>query len=183
VIVPCRDEQNWVGYCLDSVLASEYPASRMEVVVADGMSRDGTRAIVESYAARDQRVRLIDNPERITPVALNRAVEAARGDIILRLDAHAQIAPEYVRRGVADLDSTGADNVGGAMRTVARDSGPFAEAIRIVLTHQFGVGNSRFRTGSERPRWVDTVFGGCWRRQVFHKIGKFNERLVRSQDM
>jgi succinoglycan biosynthesis protein ExoA len=183
VIVPCLDERSWVGSCLDSILASDYPAARMEVVVADGMSRDGTRGIIESYAARDRRVRLIDNPERITPVALNRAVDAARGEIIMCMGAHAEVAPEYLRRAVAYLESTGADNVGGAMRTVARDSGPFAEPIRIVLTHPLGVGNSRFRTGSERPRWVDTVFGGCWRRQVFERIGKFNEKLVRSQDM
>ncbi|HXP85254.1 MAG TPA: glycosyltransferase family 2 protein [Bryobacteraceae bacterium] len=183
VIVPCRDERSWVGACLESILASDYPPARMEVVVADGMSRDGTRGIIESYATQDQRVRLIDNPERITPVALNRAVEAARGEIIVRVDAHAEVAPEYLRRAVDYLEATGADNVGGAMRTVPRDRGPFAEPICIVLTHPLGVGNSRFRTGSDRPRWVDTVFGGCWRRQVFDRVGKFNEKLVRSQDM
>ena len=183
VIVPCRDERSSVACCLDSILASDYPAARMEVLVADGMSRDGTRAVVECYAARDPRVRFIDNRERITPAALNRAIEAARGEVIVRLDAHAEIGPQYLRRAVHYLEATGADNVGGAMRTLVRARGPFAEPIRRVLTHPFGVGNSRFRTGSREARWVDTVFGGCWRREVFERVGKFNEKLVRSQDM
>jgi glycosyltransferase involved in cell wall biosynthesis len=183
VIVPCREEREWIAPCLASILASDYPAARMEVVVADGMSMDGTREAVEAYAARDSRIRLIDNPERITPAALNRAIERARGEIIARVDAHATIAPEYLRRAVGYLNSTGADNVGGTMHTVARDSGWFAKSIRLALTHWFGVGNSRFRTGAETPQWVDTVFGGCWRRQVFERVGKFNEKLERSQDM
>ena len=135
--------------------------------MADGRSDDGTREIIEAYASRDPRIRLIDNPQRITPAALNRAIGAARGEIVVRMDAHAQISPDYLRRAAAYLDSTGADNVGGAMRTLARDAGPFAEPIRVVLTHPFGVGNSRFRTGSAEREWVDTVFGGCWRRELF----------------
>jgi succinoglycan biosynthesis protein ExoA len=183
VVVPCRNERAWVGPCLDSILASDYPRGRMEILVADGRSDDGTREIVEAYASRDPRIRLIDNPQRTTPAALNRAIGAARGEIVARLDAHAQISPDYLRRAAAYLDSTGADNVGGAMRTLARDAGPFAEPIRVVLTHPFGVGNSRFRTGSAEREWVDTVFGGCWRRELFTRIGMFNERLERSQDL
>jgi succinoglycan biosynthesis protein ExoA len=183
VIVPCFNERDWIGLCLDSVLASDYPAGRMEVLIADGMSQDGTREIVETYAARDRRVRLIDNPERITPVALNRAIAAAGGEIIACIGAHAEISPQYLRRAVAYLDSTDADNVGGTMRTVARDSGVFAEPIQLVLTHRVGVGNSRFRTGAAEHQWVDTVFGGCWRRELFTRIGMFNEKLVRSQDI
>jgi succinoglycan biosynthesis protein ExoA len=183
VIVPCRNERDWIGPCLDSILASDYPRTRIEILVSDGRSEDGTREIVEAYASRDPRVRLIDNPQRTTPVALNRAIGAARGEIVVRLDAHAQISPDYLGRAVAHLDSSGADNVGGAMRTLARDVGPFAEPIRVVLTHPFGVGNSRFRTGSGVREWVDTVFGGCWRRELFARIGPFNERLERSQDL
>ena len=181
VIIPCRNEVAFLPRCLDSIRASDYPAERLEIVVADGMSSDGTRELLRN----DPRVRLVDNPARITPVALNRAIAASRGSVIVRLDAHSAIAPDYISRAVEHLETSGADNVGGRMRTVARDSGVFAPAIELVLTHRFGVGNSDFRTLSEGagPKWVDTVFGGCWRRKVFERVGLFNERLVRSQDI
>ncbi len=183
VIIPCRNEAQSIGRCLASVLASEYPPDRLEVIVADGMSRDGTRKRVDRYAARDRRVRRIDNPARTTPHGLNRAIAAARGDLILRLDAHAGIAPDYIARAVRNIELWGADCVGGAMRTVPAGSGVFAEAIRIGLSQPFGVGNARFRTGSDQPLFVDTVFGACWRREVFEWIGCFDERLERSQDI
>lgn len=183
VIVPCRNEAQFIDRCIHSVLASEYPPERLEVIVADGMSEDGTRERVDRHAARDRRVRRIDNPGRSTPQALNRAIAAAQGDLILRLDAHARIAPDYLARAVQTLESSGADCVGGAMRTLAAGSGAFAEPIRIGLSQSFGVGNAHFRTGSGTPRWVDTVFGACWRREVFERVGGFDERLERSQDI
>ena len=181
VIIPCRDEASFIDRCLRSVLASEYP--RLEVIVADGMSRDGTRETVDRMAARDPRVRLIDNPGRTTPRALNRALAAARGDLILRLDAHAGIGPDYIARAVQSLETWGADCVGGVMRTLARGSGLFAGPIVLAMSSPFGVGNAHFRTGSEKPLWVDTVFGACWRREVFERMGGFDERLERSQDI
>ena len=183
VVIPCRNEARSIGRCLDSVLASEYPPEKLEVIVADGMSSDGTRESVAAYAARDSRVRPIDNPAGVTPAALNRAIESARGDVILRLDARSEISPEYIARAVKHLDGWGADCVGGAMQTLAEGPGKFARPIGIALTHSFGVGNAHFRTGSGAPRWVDTVYGACWRREVFDRVGWFNERLARSQDI
>jgi GT2 family glycosyltransferase len=103
--------------------------------------------------------------------------------VIVRLDGHSTIAADYLTRAVEYLESTGAANVGGRMLTVTRDRGPFAEPICIALTSRFGVGNARFRTGVTEPAWVDTVFGGCWRREVFSRVGLFNERLERGQDI
>ncbi len=183
VVIPCRNEIRFLARCLDSILENDYPQTRMEVLVADGMSSDGPRELVDSYAVRDARVRRVDNPRRITPAALNRAIEAARGEVIVRVDAHSAICLDYISKAVGYLETSGASNVGGTMHTIAEGDGPFAEPIRLVLTHRFGVGNSHFRTGSSEPRWVDTVFGGCWPREVFAKIGGFNEQLVRSQDM
>lgn len=189
VIIPCRDESDYLGACLDSILDCGYPRDRMEVLVADGMSRDGSRELAQSYAARDARVRSIDNPRRITPAALNRGLKESRGDVIVRLDAHSTVSPGYLSCAVECLESSGASNVGGVMHTATRDHGLFAEPIRLALTSRFGVGNSHFRTlsgegrGSRDLLWVDTVFGGCWPREVFTRIGGFNERLERSQDI
>jgi glycosyltransferase involved in cell wall biosynthesis len=183
VIIPCRNEEAFLARALDSVLKNDYPPDRMEVIVADGMSSDGTRDQIQAYSSLDSRVRLVDNPARITSAALNRAIEGSRGEIILRMDAHSAISSDYVSKAAGYLESTGAWNVGGVMHTIAEGDGPFAEPIRLVLTHRFGVGNSLFRTGSNVPRWVDTVFGGCWPREVFRRVGGFNPNLVRSQDM
>jgi cellulose synthase/poly-beta-1,6-N-acetylglucosamine synthase-like glycosyltransferase len=187
VIVPVRNECGFIGRALDSILTGDYPADRMEVIVADGMSTDGTRERVTEYSKRDPRVRMIDNPARITPIALNLAIDASLGEIIARVDAHATVARDYLSRSVHYLESTGADNVGGPMRTLPQSSGPFSGAIVAALSHRFGVGNSHFRVASAeaqpKARWVDTVFGGCWRREVFEQVGRFNEDLERSQDM
>ncbi len=183
VVIPCRDEVRFLGRCLDSILQGDYPAERMEVLVVDGGSTDGTRALIQSRAAQDGRVRMVDNPRATTPWALNHAIDVARGEIIARVDAHAAVAADYFTRCVGHLETSGADNVGGCMRTLPRDPGRFAGPIVAALGHRFGVGNSYFRIGSREPRWVDTVFGGCWRREVFERVGRFNTELRRSQDM
>lgn len=184
IIIPCRNEARFISACLRSILESDYPAERMEVMVADGMSTDGTReTLAEMIAASRGRVRMIDNPERVTPCALNRGIEASRGEIILRMDAHACVAKDYVSLSVETLERTGADNAGGVVIGVAQSKGWFAGAILDALRHPFGVGNSRFRIGSSEEREVDTVFGGCWRREIFSRIGMFNARLAHSQDM
>jgi succinoglycan biosynthesis protein ExoA len=183
IIIPCRNEVRFLGRCLDSILGAGYPESRMEVLVVDGGSTDGTRELVRARAAGDARVRMLDNPQGSTPWALNHGIDAAAGEIIVRIDAHSAVSTNYFARCVSYLESSGADNVGGLMRTLPQDSGWFAEPIVAALSHPFGVGNSYFRIGSSGPRWVDTVFGGCWRREVFERVGRFHTDLRRSQDM
>jgi glycosyltransferase involved in cell wall biosynthesis len=183
VVIPVRNERAFIACCLDSVLASDYPGDRLEILVVDGLSDDGTREILAAYASRFGAIRMLDNPKQITPAALNLGIREARGEWIVRLDAHARIAPDYISTCVARSASSGADNVGGRMRTLPRGRGVIGEAIAAALSHPFGVGNSAFRTGAEQPRWVDTVFGGCYRRDVFRRVGEFNERLARGQDL
>jgi glycosyltransferase involved in cell wall biosynthesis len=183
VIMPCRNEARFIERCLASILASDY--ERFEIIVADGMSVDGTRTLLDSLANHDPRLRIIDNPEHITPVALNRAIAASQGEIVVRFDAHAVMPPDYIRRCVELLESSGAANSGGSILTFPQSRGPFSGPIVAVLSSRFGVGNSPFRTTAhdQAPRPADTVFGGCWHRTLFDRIGGFNEKLVRSQDI
>ncbi len=182
VIIPCRNEERFIAACLDSILASDYPQEQLEILVADGHSEDATREILERYAVRHRHITLIDNPRRTTPAALNQAIRSASGSIIIRMDAHVLYPSHYIRRLVEVLEETGADNVGGVLETIPTDSSATARAIAIGLSHPFGIGNSHFRTGTRERRQVDTVPFGCYRREVFDRIGLFDEELIRNQD-
>jgi len=182
VVVPCLNEERYVAACLDSILATTYPADRLEVLIVDGMSEDRTRQIVAAYAKRHPAVRLIDNPSHITPTGLNAGIRAARGDVIVRMDAHVVYPPDYIALSVTALQDTGADNVGPVIVTRPAEGKAVARAIAVALSHPFGVGNSHFRIGSRERRWVDTVPFGCFHRAVFDRVGMFDEELPRNQD-
>ena len=183
IIVPCRNELHYLAPCLDSILATEYPLDRLEILIVDGESNDGTRAIADLYAKRrTATVRVLRNPGRTAPTALNIGIGEAQGDLIARMDAHASYPPEYLPRLVQALGAMGADNVGGVLVTLPANHGPVARAIAVALSHPFGVGNSQFRIGATTRQWVDTVAFGCWPRKVFTWIGGFDEELVRNQD-
>lgn len=183
VLIPCRKEERFIADCVESVLASTYPQEKLEILVVDGMSDDRTREIVRELARRHPIVRLLDNPKQVTPAALNVGIRLSSGQIVVRLDAHARIEPEYISRCVESLERFDADNVGGIMLTAPQREGPLARGIVRSLSHRFGVGNSYFRVHTADPKWVDTVFGGCYRREVFTRVGLFNEHLRRGQDM
>lgn len=183
VICPIYNEEKYIAKCIDSILAQDYPKENLEVIFADGISTDRTRAIVAEYVSKYPFIRLIDNPKRIVPPALNAAIAVSRGDIIMRLDAHASYEPNYFSAIAAALDKYDADNAGSVCKTDVLNKTPKALAIREVLSHPLGVGNSAFRTGIERVKDVDTVPFGCWRRSVFSRFGKYDERLVRNQDI
>jgi len=182
VIIPCRNESRHIGSCLASIAECDFPKDRLEVLVVDGMSDDDTRTIAQEFAEQHSYARVLENPRRITPAALNLGVAAAGGDVIVRMDAHCDYPADYLSALVRSLEETGADNVGGICLTrPARDTA-IAGAIAIGLSHPLGVGNSYFRIGSATRRCVDTVPFGCYRRDVFERIGLFDEELVRNQD-
>lgn len=185
VIVPCRNEEGFIESCLGSILANDYPPALVEILVVDGMSRDGTRRIVERLEGSCPRLRLLDNPKGITSAGLNIGIKNATGTVIAWMSAHNTYPRHYLRRCVEAMLEYGADNSGGGIVTVARSQGVWASAVVAALSHPFGVGNSHFRiaTSTGKPRWVDTVFGGCYRHAVFDRVGNFNEHLIRGQDM
>jgi succinoglycan biosynthesis protein ExoA len=179
VIVPCRNECHYIETCLRSILDQVVPTGGMEVLVIDGMSDDGTCEILHRIAETDSRVRLIDNPRRITPVALNLGITNARGQIIVRMDAHTEYSKDYVLKCVETLLQTGADNVGGPARTNA--VGYIQRAIAAAHHSPFSSGGAAFHNVNYEGE-VDTVFYGCWRKDKLIEIGLFDEELIRNQD-
>lgn len=183
IIIPCRNEEKFIGKCLDSIVSQNYPKEKLEVFVIDGASRDETKEIVQNYSRRYSCIKILDNPKRIAPVALNFGIKEAKGEIIMRMDAHATYDKNYISKCMEYLREYNADNIGGVLETLPSADTIFAKAVAIALSHPFGAGNSYFRTGSKKVREVDTVFGGCYKKEVFEKIGFFNENLIRSQDL
>lgn len=183
ILVPCRDEVRFIENCLRSIIENGYPEDKLQVLVIDGRSTDGTTKIVDRFSQAHRCVTRIENAARITPAALNLGVAAARGEYIMWMSAHNLYDAGYIRACVEWASRSGADNVGGVIVTKPRQSTYFGRAVAEALTHPFGVGNSMFRTSASEPIWVDTVFGGCYRRDVFDRVGLFNERLVRGQDL
>ncbi len=179
IILPIRNESRHIARTLESILAQNYPAEQMEILVIDGMSDDGTRQIVTEFTRRDARVRLLDNPQRIVPTAMNKGIRAACGSNIVRVDGHAVIESDYVRRCVEGLANIQADCVGGPILTVGETE--IARAIALAQSSPFGVGNAVFRY-AQTAGYVDTLAFGAYRREVFDRIGLFDEELVRNQD-
>jgi len=184
IVIPCRNERAFIARCLDSILRDGFSLDRLEVLVVDGRSDDGTRDVVAEYSARFPCIRLLDNPGRAVPSALNIGIARARGDVIMRMDAHAELQRGYIPGCLVALDEYGADRVGGRLKIVPRSATAIGRAIARALSHPFGVGNARFRLGrAPRAREVDTVPWFCCRRELFLEIGLFNEKLTRGQDM
>lgn len=197
IVIPCRNERAHIGQCLDSILKQQEPEGGFEIIVADGMSDDGTREILERIASSPavprlqpsafspQRspegpaIRVIDNPGRNVSQGLNAAIRAARGQVIVRMDAHTEYAPDYIRCCLETLNQTGADNVGGPARTKAETSMQKANAA--AYHSPFSAGGARFHDVNYEG-CVDTVTYGCWPRRTFEKFGLFDEELVRNQD-
>ena len=183
IICPIYNEEKYIAGCIESILRQDYPKDDLEVIFADGMSTDRTREIVAEYTRKYPWIKLIDNPKRIVPPALNSAISVAKGDVIMRLDAHASYPQNYFSSLVSAIQRYDADNVGAVCRTDVLNHTSKSEAIKAVLAHPLGVGNSAFRTGIDKAQEVDTVPFGCWRKSVFEKYGLFDERLIRNQDI
>lgn len=183
IIVPCYNEQATIRSLLEAIYAQTYPRAALEVIIADGLSSDGTRAAIASFAAThpDLAITVVDNPRRLIPAALNRALQQARGEILLRLDAHSAPYPDYVERCVADLEAGLGDNVGGVWEILPGGTDWQARSIAVAAAHPLGVGDAAYRH-ARRPACVDTVPFGAFRRELLARVGFFDERLPANED-
>jgi succinoglycan biosynthesis protein ExoA len=179
VIVACRDEARRITAFVNSLLSQDTGPIVWEIIIADGMSDDGTREVLRKYVGQHSQVLMIDNPGRIVSTGLNAAIRASRGEIIIRMDAHTEYAPDYIRQCVAVLEESGADNVGGPARTKAE--GYLPRAIAAAYHSRFSSGGAKFRE-EDYEGDVDSVTYGCWRKSTLERLGLFDEALVRNQD-
>ena len=183
VICPIYNEEKYIAKCIDSILSQDYPQDSIEVLFIDGMSTDNTRNIVSEYSSKHRQIHLLDNPHRIVPYAMNIGIKAATGDVIVRLDGHAEYPSDYISSSVHYLDTLPeAENVGGICITLTCNDSNTAYAIAIALSHPFGMGNSLFRTGAKDIHKVDTVPFGCFHKSLFERIGKYDTELTRNED-
>jgi glycosyltransferase involved in cell wall biosynthesis len=183
IIIPCFNEQTTMRKLLEAIHAQTFPRADLEVVIADGMSTDGTRAEIAAFAGShpDMHIAVVDNLKRHIPAGLNCALKEARGKIIVRLDAHSMPYPDYIERCVADLEAGLGENVGGVWEIRPAADTWVAESIAVAAAHPLGVGDALYRH-SRKPALVDTVPFGAFKREILALVGFFDETLLTNED-
>lgn len=183
IIVPCYNEEKRIRFLLDAIFAQTYPRNLLDVTIADGLSTDQTREVIANFQREhpDLRFQVIDNHTRTIPSALNLAIKASSGEIILRLDAHSGPYPDYVEKSVAALEAEKGDNVGGVWEIRPGAQTWMARAIAVAAAHPLGVGDALYRHATQAAS-VDTVPFGAWRRILLEKVGGYDESLLSNED-
>jgi len=183
ICIPCYNEANTIRKLLEALYRQTYPRKKTEVIIADGMSEDSTRQIIQGFQAEypEMAIRVIDNPKRIIPAALNTAIRAAKGEYIVRLDAHSVPHPEYVARSIAGLEHHLGNNVGGVWKIVPSKDTWMANSIAAAASHPLGVGDAKYRY-ADSPGVSDTVPFGAFRKDYILSLGGYDESLLTNED-
>jgi len=173
ILIPVRNEEKYIERCIQNIMDTNYPLNKIELIVIDGESYDGTLEVVRRLQEQGLNIKLLSNPKRTPYAGLNIGIRHAKGDIIVRVDARSICPRDYIKACIDTLIETNADNVGGVQRPIIGIT-PNQEAIALVMTHPFGVGNAQFRIG-KKSGYVDTVYLGCFKKEIFGKVGYFDE--------
>lgn len=183
VVTPCLNEEEYIEEYLDSIVTNAESLSNITVLIIDGGSRDNTIKIISKYREKHSFIKLIDYPDRIQTLATNLGFSMAEGDYIIRMDVHSSYPPDFITKLLNWIKIADVDCVGGLWRAKSKENTLIGKANAIVFSSPFGVGNSHFRTGISEPRLVDTVPQGCYKKEVFERIGYFNHNLDRTDDI
>jgi succinoglycan biosynthesis protein ExoA len=183
VIVPCYNEEGTIGLLLDAISQQSFPLQDIEVVIADGLSTDNTRGVIEKFsqAHPELKIQVVDNAKRVIPAAINIALDHAQGKVVIRLDAHSIPHRNYIQRCLEVLDETGAANVGGVWVIKPATNTWIAHAIARAASHPFGAGDARYRFGGTAGE-VETVPFGAFQREWMDRVGGFDETLLTNED-
>ena len=179
IILPIKNEERFIGKTLQSIINQKFKGE-LEIIIADGMSDDGTRGIVKEFQNSHRNIILIDNNAQIVPNGFNRALSISRGDLIIRLDGHSFIDPDFISNCLSVQEHSDADCVGGPTKHYSDSI--IGYQVAIAQSSKFGAGGASFRTGIEKGKYVNTLAFGAYRRSVFFEIGGYDEELIRNQD-
>jgi glycosyltransferase involved in cell wall biosynthesis len=183
IIIPNYNEALYLKDCVYSLLNSDYPANMLEILVIDGGSKDNSKAVIEDIQKDFKQVKWHENPHRFTPHALNIGIRETSGEYILIASAHSQFTENYIVELLSKMEELNADVVGGVMETKIKNTNPTSVAIKTVLSNKFGVGNSMFRIGIDKPTQVDTVPFGLYKTELLRSINGYREDLIRNHDI
>lgn len=184
VIVPCRNEEKYINYCVESLFTNGFDESQMEVIVVDGMSNDTTVQKLSALQAKYSNLIVCANVQKVTPNALNIGIAHAKGSFIMIASAHSAFQKGYIQALVDNiLKLPDAIAVGGNMKTEVKNASNTAVAIQRILSSKFGVGNAMFRVGTEKVVKVDTVPFGLYKADALKQSGGYDERLIRNHDI
>jgi len=183
IIVPCFNEEKRIRTLLDAIFAQTYSRDLLDVTIADGHSTDQTRGVIAAFQREhpDLKIKIIDNDAGTIPAGLNRAIAAANGEVILRLDGHSRPYPDYVEKSVAALVAEKGQNVGGVWEIDPGAETWIARSIAVAAAHKLGVGDALYRH-AQQAAVVDTVPFGAWKRSLLEKIGGYDESLLSNED-
>lgn len=180
LLVAVNNENGKIEQCINSLIGQDYPKELLEVFIADGMSTNGTLEVIRQFQANHDNIHLFSNPKQIVPTGLNILIPKAKGEILIRVDGHCVIAPDYVSNCVRHILEEGVDGAGGPMQSIGE--GFVSEAIALAMSSKFGVGGSSFRTESGITKLADTIPFPAYTRAIIYKVGMYDEELVRNQD-
>jgi len=182
LIIPSRNEEQFIRRCLDSIIQQTYPRHRLEVLVVDGMSSDKTKEGVKEYIQNHPLIQLLENPKKLTPFAMNIGIRNSKGDVVILVNAHSLLDKDFLKNSIHYLNKTGADAVGGMLNSINEESSSIARAIPMAADSLFGAGGKRYRSRLEEGFVRDTLPYCAYRRDLINKIGWIDEDLIRDQD-
>lgn len=183
IIIPCYNEGKYIRDCIESIVNSNINNYTLEIIVVDGNSTDNSIKVIEDLSLNYNFIRVLNNPQRVIPAAMNIGIKAAKFEIIMKMDAHSEYDKNYINKCVNSLIKNKVDNVGGKVIHVPRENTYVGKAICIALSSPFGVGNSFFRIGSDKEKFVDTVPFGCFKKSTLIKVNCYDEKIFRSEDI
>lgn len=183
IIIACRNEEKFIGKCLDSILSQDYPKEKLEIIVVDGLSEDKTREIVKEYTDTHSFIKMLDNPEKVTPKAMNVGIKESRGEVVIFVNSHGILDREFLKWNIYYLEKMkDADAVGGKLKAICDSSTLFARAITFITDSIFGSGGIRYRKREKEGFVKDTLPYCAYRHEVFQRFGYIDEELLRGQD-